>query len=55
MAKPRSELKSTGYEIFVGALSVLSIVVFAGPVGVATAMSMTPLMRSPYWTGYAPE
>ncbi|WP_401000615.1 ion transporter [Agromyces sp. GXQ0307] len=26
MAKPRSELKSTGYEIFVGALSVLSIV-----------------------------
>ncbi|GAA2032677.1 ion transporter [Agromyces tropicus] len=26
MPKPRSELKSTGYEIFVGALSVLSIV-----------------------------
>jgi hypothetical protein len=25
-AKPRSELKSTGYEIFVGILSVLSIV-----------------------------
>ena len=26
MAKARSELKSTGYEIFIGILSVLSIV-----------------------------
>ena len=25
MKKPRSELKSTGYEIFIGVLSILSI------------------------------
>ncbi len=31
-----------------------SIAVVGGPVGVATEMSMTPLMRSPYCTGKPP-
>ena len=46
MAKVRSELKSTGYEIFIGALSVLSIVNLVLVYAFVKDESLRPCSRS---------